>query len=261
MTALSADFDRQISENANYISYPVYQSTTIYKGALVNIVPGTGYLVAATDVANGECVGVADEYVDNSSGSSGDKNCRVKVRGLAKVTLASIAVTDLEQYAYVSDSDTASLTATHYVVIGKIKGFETNIAIIDLGDKKVKQPTVADVGANTGVALTDSSGGTAVATEILALTNMDALTNSTGGTGDTTLAAVSGSGADATINNNFTDIAAQLTKQIAFNTAVKNDVATFARELNAERTAVNALITKVNAMLVVLAKGRIVKDA
>jgi hypothetical protein len=39
-----------------------------------------------------------------------------------------------------------------------------------------------------------------------------ALTDSTGGTADGTLAAVSGSGADATINNNFADLVVLVNK-------------------------------------------------
>lgn len=258
MTALSDNFDRMITVNSEYKAYPVYQSTTIYKGAFVNIVPGTGYLVAATDVANGECVGIADEYVDNSSGASGAKTCKVLRTGLAKATLASIAVTDIGKPAYISDSNTLSLTATYYVIAGRIVGYETNTAIIDIADKRIQQPTVADVAASTAVALTDSTGGSPVATELLALTNMDALTNSTGGaTANTTLEACS----DSAANNNFTDLYAQHVKQVAFNTAVKNDIATIARELNAHQIAVAAAIAKVNAILVVLEKGRIVKDA
>lgn len=53
----------------------------------------------------------------------------------------------------------------------------------------------------------------------------DTVTDSTGGSADTTLAAVSGSGADATINNNFADIAAQLAK-------IKVDVAALRTTLN-----------------------------
>ena len=54
----------------------------------------------------------------------------------------------------------------------------------------------------------------------------DTMTDSSGGSADTTIAAVSGSGADATINNNFADIAAQLAK-------VKTDVAALRTTLNA----------------------------
>lgn len=42
------------------------------------------------------------------------------------------------------------------------------------------------------------------------LTNEAALTDNSGGTADDTIAAVSGSGADSTINNNFADLAAKV---------------------------------------------------
>ncbi|MEK9752266.1 MAG: hypothetical protein VW338_03515 [Rhodospirillaceae bacterium] len=55
---------------------------------------------------------------------------------------------------------------------------------------------------------------------VVAAQSQDSLTDSTGGTADTTLAAISGSGADSDINNNFADLAAQLAK-------IKTDVAAF----------------------------------
>ncbi|MBI1296669.1 hypothetical protein GC175_17070 [bacterium] len=41
------------------------------------------------------------------------------------------------------------------------------------------------------------------------------LTDNSGGTADSTVAAVSGSGADATINNNFADLTAKINALIA----------------------------------------------
>lgn len=80
--------------------------------------------------------------------------------------------------------------------------------------------------------LTDNTGGTASDT-LAAATNTSELTDSTGGTADTTLAAISGSGADAGINNNFADLAAQLEVQRALNTVLLNAVASLAAKVNA----------------------------
>lgn len=49
--------------------------------------------------------------------------------------------------------------------------------------------------------------------------NITSLTDSTGGTADNTLAAITGSGADAAINNNFADLAAKVN---AILTALQN---------------------------------------
>ncbi len=55
--------------------------------------------------------------------------------------------------------------------------------------------------------------------QLEAESDMGALTDNTGGSVDGTLAAVSGSGADATINDNFADLAAKVN---AIRTALQN---------------------------------------
>jgi hypothetical protein len=50
------------------------------------------------------------------------------------------------------------------------------------------------------------------ATPVVQQSDISALTDSTGGTADNTVAAVSGSGDDATLNNNFADLIDQINK-------------------------------------------------
>lgn len=76
MTAL-ADDRQTPAQEVELKGYLVAASTTIYKGGMV-AVNDAGHLVMASDAANLRVVGVADERVDNSAGSAGDKKCRVR---------------------------------------------------------------------------------------------------------------------------------------------------------------------------------------
>lgn len=79
--------------------------------------------------------------------------------------------------------------------------------------------------------LTDNSGGSATGT-IGAMTNVDTLTDSTTGTADDTLVAISGSGDDANINNNFKELIDQIITQRALNTVLIDSVASLAADNN-----------------------------
>lgn len=61
-------------------SYPVAGSTTIYEGTLVFLTAG-GYADDDTATGVNGFVGIAVEYVDNSTGSNGDKNVEVYTEG------------------------------------------------------------------------------------------------------------------------------------------------------------------------------------
>src|SRR5262245_62519181 len=92
-------------------NYPVYQSTTIYKGSLV-AVNSSGYLVPGSTSTTLICVGTATQHIDNSGGASGALYCEV-FQGVSRwangnsMTLA--AVGDL---CYIVDDQTVSTVAT-----------------------------------------------------------------------------------------------------------------------------------------------------
>jgi hypothetical protein len=107
-------------------SYPVYRTTKIYKGGLVNI-NATGYAIAATDTAGLVCVGVAYETVDNTSGSDGDLWVRVYRAGSFKLAATSITQAMVGQLMYVVDDATMDDTAgsTNKVVVGTLEQYES----------------------------------------------------------------------------------------------------------------------------------------
>ncbi len=91
-------------------NYPVYQSTTIYKGALVQI-NSTGYLVEATTTSTNITVGIAQEHIDNSSGASGALNCSV-LQGVGRfVNGNSMTKASVGQLVYVTDDQTVTTSA------------------------------------------------------------------------------------------------------------------------------------------------------
>lgn len=88
------------------------------------------------------------------------------------------------------------------------------------------------------VRVTDSSGGTASSTGVIAaLTNTHALTDSTGGTASTSAIANLADGSTyatdhGAIENNFATIAAELALQRTFNATLMNNIATLSDRLN-----------------------------
>lgn len=97
-------------QNAVYSSYLVAASTTIYQGTLV-MLNTSGYLVPAADTASCKVVGWADEKIDNSAGSAGDKSCRVISNVTGKMTASSVSLGNLDApLLYVVDDQTVDET-------------------------------------------------------------------------------------------------------------------------------------------------------
>lgn len=61
---------------------PVDGGAHIYAGTLVSQLTATGALTAYSTSSTDVCVGVAQHEADNTSGSDGDKRCRVETRRL-----------------------------------------------------------------------------------------------------------------------------------------------------------------------------------
>ena len=145
-----------------------------------------------------------------------------------------------------------------------------NVKLIDhdepTGDVlTVPQTAITALAAQTQDALTVTAMTGVANTAPAAETNLDTLTDSTGGTPATTLAAVGAGGTGAAaggwdtanhrdaailaINTNFSSLIAELALQKALNTVLVNNSKTFAVELNKAKADVAALEAKVNAML------------
>lgn len=174
MTTLSADKPRDFYEG-DIREYPVIASDIIFGGAAVGD-NGSGY--SRPLQAGDPFRGFAEQKVDNSSGSAGDKYVRVKTRGKIRLPISSLAITDVGKDVYASDDDTFTLT----------QGSNTRIGYVH-----------AWLETGYGVVAFDAAHG--VEAE---------LTDSTTGTADGTLADVGASFDQATLNNNFADLAAKV---------------------------------------------------
>lgn len=129
MTTLAADSPRDYSLGA-IEDYPVIASDIIYEGAAVGE-NGSGY--SRPLVAGDPFQGFALERADNSSGSAGAKNVRVRTRGRVVLPISGIAITANDRPAvYASDDDTYTLTASTNSLIGYVaRWIETGSAVVE----------------------------------------------------------------------------------------------------------------------------------
>ena len=177
MTTLAADKTR-IFELGEYNDLPVIQSDIIYENAAV----GDNGTNAFRPLAAGDrFAGFAEANVDNSAGATGAKTVRVKSRGRVQLPITSIDSTDLGKSVFASDDDTFTLTQSTNSHIGKAVRFvATGTVIVEFDAHKPPGGLLTE--------LTDSSGGTA----------------------NDTLAAVEATFVQATLANNFADLAAKV---------------------------------------------------
>ncbi len=177
MTTLAADKNR-IFELPDYNDTPVIQSDIIYESAAVG---DNGTNAARPLVAGDRFIGFAETTVDNSLGATGDKNVRVRTRGRVQLPITSIDNTDVGKAVFASDDDTFTLTQSTNSHIGKVVRFVATGTVMVAFDADNPPPGLV-------TELTDSSGGTA----------------------NDTLAAVEATYVQATLANNFADLAAKV---------------------------------------------------
>jgi hypothetical protein len=180
MTTLAVDKPRAY-ELGDFNSFPVIASDIIYEGAAVGD-NASGY---ARPLAAGDpFLGFAQEKIDNSTGSAGDKRVRVHDSGKIVLPITSLAITDRGKAVYASDDDTFTLTPSTNTYIGSVvRWISTGYGLIAFNAKRG--------GAVTP--LTDSSGGTA----------------------SDTLAAVESTYTQATLRNEVASLAAKVNALIA----------------------------------------------
>ena len=176
MSAATADLNPTY-ELGDFGDLPVKASQTIYRGEAVGITSGYARQLNAGDLFAGFATAKA-------VGTSADGGVNVNVirSGFRKLTISSVAVTDVGKPVYASDSNTYTLTQSTNTRIGTVARYETT---------------------DTAIVRFD-------ATRTFGLTGITALTDNTGGTADNTLVAISGTYVQAEIRNNFADLAAKV---------------------------------------------------
>ena len=107
----------------------------IEAGNLVAVV--AGYAAHAADTVGHNVVGIADETVDNSGGSAGDKTINVrrkKAFKLANSATNALVQADVGADCYVEDSVTVSDNgATNDIVAGELLGIESDGVWVGIG--------------------------------------------------------------------------------------------------------------------------------
>lgn len=177
MTTLSVDRSRSFALG-DFDDVPVIQSDIIYEGAAVG---DNGTNVHRPLVAGDRFVGFAESRADNSAGATAAINARVRVRGVVQLPITSIDSTDLGKPVYASDDDTFTLSQSTNSHIGKAVRFvATGTVLVEFDAHNPPPGSITE--------LTDSSGGTA----------------------NDTVAAVEATYVQATVANNFADLAAKV---------------------------------------------------
>lgn len=127
MAVLSKPFDVGIKEGVEV--RVKMAAVKIYQGGAVGVVSGVGYatplLVATSGIA---FIGIAEETVDNSTGSAGDKWIRVRRRGLIGFNSSGLTVANIGDAVYFvsgSDDNTVSTTASA-VFAGYLAALDSN---------------------------------------------------------------------------------------------------------------------------------------
>jgi len=117
MTTLAANTPR-IHVIGDINEFGVIASDIIYEGAAVGVLKSSGYAQPLLTAAGDVFVGFAESKADNSSGSAGDINVRVKKKGAIKLSVTGAVITDIDLPVYASDDNTFSFVKTSGVFIG-----------------------------------------------------------------------------------------------------------------------------------------------
>jgi len=101
---------------------PVKASTKIYEGAAVGLASGYARGLVAAD----SFVGFAIELADNSAVAvDGNINVKVREEGKLQITLASVAVTDVNSPVYMTDDGTFTLISSGASHVGHVHRYVT----------------------------------------------------------------------------------------------------------------------------------------
>jgi len=92
-----------------------------YEGSAASI-NSSGYARQLNVADTGEgFAGFIEKGSDNSAGSAGDKNLRIRQRGIVKLSVANTsAVTNINDAVYASDGNTFTTASTGNLQIGKV---------------------------------------------------------------------------------------------------------------------------------------------
>lgn len=154
---MAASADLNVDQiTGNIVGHPVKASTTIYQHTFVGD-DGSGG--ARGLVAGDPFLGLAVKKADNSSGAAGDVQVQVRRECVVKLTVSSVAVTDVGKRVYASADDTATLTQGSNSPIGYVEKYvTTNTALVRLVTANPTDTTQAITLNNTLTVGVDDTG-------------------------------------------------------------------------------------------------------
>jgi len=131
---------------------PAAASAHLYEGSMVGL-NSSGYGRALT--AGDLFLGHAAAECDNSSGSNGDLNIRVRQgRYRLQVTISGVGVDDVGKDVFASDDATLSLTRSLSALRSRVgtvvRYVTTNTAIVEFEPHSLAEPFVAELDCETG---------------------------------------------------------------------------------------------------------------
>ena len=127
MSKLTTDTNR-VYELGDINEFPVLGGELIYQGVAVGLEVASGYV---RDLQVGDkFLGFAEDNIDATNASDGEKNIRVKRRGNVTLELSGAALTDVGKSIYATDDNTFTLSNTSSVYIGQIIRYQLGDEII-----------------------------------------------------------------------------------------------------------------------------------
>lgn len=135
MTALAAN--KEVLEKVGGVEvHPVVADDIIYKGAMCKI-NADGNLAPCASEAGSVFAGIATHQVDNTGGSAGDLDAKVKTEGLFLLTIAGADLTVVGSLVYATDDQLVTVTgAASLQVVGRIKQYVSATQVwVDIADR------------------------------------------------------------------------------------------------------------------------------
>ena len=140
MVQLTKDLTRTY-ELGDINEYPILGGEVIYQGAAIGLEVASGYVRSLQ--AGDKFVGFAEDNINASNASDGEKNIRVKRRGSVTLELSGAVITDVGKSLYATDDNTFTLSsAGSSVYIGQISRHQYDSEIIVDFDSAIIPPSV-----------------------------------------------------------------------------------------------------------------------
>lgn len=145
MTALSDNVEGLRYSPFGLTAVDIAASTTVYKGSWVCI-NSSGYAVAGADTAGYRFAGLAENKVDNSSGSNGDTQVPVWTAGIIEATFDAVTQADVGKECYILDSGTLTLVnSIENIRAGKVVEYiDSTSARVEFLANAALEPAAAD---------------------------------------------------------------------------------------------------------------------